>query len=108
MNIRSSREGSGAAVSEGLSKPRATWTSTSTLRMACTTSGGNAPAAPPRPLPPTSTKVISAKVVFFGRNTEERNSTRASGTLMLPKATSRSVFPPGARAEKTVDLPEPG
>src|SRR5580692_4218579 len=39
---------------------------------------------------------------------EERKSTRTSGTLMLPKATSRSVLPPGASAENTVDLPDPG
>ena len=35
-------------------------------------------------------------------------STRASGTLMLPKLTFWSALPPGARAENTVDLPEPG
>ena len=64
LKCATSRSMSGPSLSVGFSKPRTTWTSRSALRISWTTSGENALPFPCAP--PTSTKVISAYVVFFG------------------------------------------
>ena len=85
-NKETSRAGAAASVSIGVSKTRTTCTRTSALRMFCRTSGGKAPREG-GDCPPTSTKVISAHVVFLRLNIAFNRSMRASGTLIFASST---------------------
>ena len=78
----SSPSGSGALSSAG--KARTTWTRASTSRMAAMAEGSRL--RPPAPGgAATSTKTVSAKVIFLGLWICARASTRGSGTLTVPR-----------------------